>query len=105
MIPNRLPLYLDENENIASALRYVQPGGNLSLPTALILDDLAQWRGWDTVRTVIDIGGGHGQLALAMLARVFAGEPTLLLADEPVAALDPYHQLHVMELEEVFQDR
>lgn len=39
LVPNRLPLYLDENENIASALRYVQPGGNLSLPTTLILDD------------------------------------------------------------------
>lgn len=39
-----------------------------------------------------------GEQTLAMLARVFAGEPTLLLADEPVAALDPYHQLHVMEL-------
>lgn len=39
LVPSRLPLYLDENENIASALRYVQPGGNLSLPTTLILDD------------------------------------------------------------------
>ena len=33
-----------------------------------------------------------------MLARIFAGETPLILADEPVAALDPYHQLHVMEL-------
>lgn len=39
LLPSRIPLYLDENENIASALRYVQPSGNLALPTTLILDD------------------------------------------------------------------
>jgi len=40
-------------------------------------------------------GGEH---TLVMLARVFATDPQLIFADEPVAALDPYHQLHVMEL-------
>ncbi len=39
-----------------------------------------------------------GEQTLVMLARIFATEPQLLCADEPVAALDPYHQLHVMEL-------
>lgn len=39
-----------------------------------------------------------GEQTLVMLARVFAGQPQLIFADEPVAALDPYHQLHVMEL-------
>ena len=39
-----------------------------------------------------------GELALALLARTLAVGAPLLLADEPVAALDPYHQLHVMEL-------
>ena len=34
----------------------------------------------------------------AMIARVLAAEPELILADEPVAALDVHHQLHVMEL-------
>jgi len=33
-----------------------------------------------------------------MLARILAGDCRLILADEPVAALDPYHQLHVMEI-------
>jgi iron complex transport system ATP-binding protein len=33
-----------------------------------------------------------------MLARIFATQPQLIFSDEPVAALDPYHQLHVMEL-------
>jgi ABC-type cobalamin/Fe3+-siderophores transport system ATPase subunit len=40
-------------------------------------------------------GGEH---TLVMLARIFATDPQLIFADEPVAALDPYHQLHVMEL-------
>ncbi|MEM7442868.1 MAG: ABC transporter ATP-binding protein [Pseudomonadota bacterium] len=39
-----------------------------------------------------------GELARALLARVIAGEPDLILADEPVASLDPLHQLRVMDL-------
>lgn len=39
-----------------------------------------------------------GELQRTLLARVFAGEPKIILADEPIAALDPYHQLHMMEL-------
>lgn len=39
-----------------------------------------------------------GEQTLVMLARIFATEPDLIFADEPVAALDPYHQLHVMEI-------
>ncbi len=39
-----------------------------------------------------------GELQRALLARVFAGSPQLILADEPIASLDLYHQLHVMEL-------
>ncbi len=37
--------------------------------TALVLDDVARWPGWSGARTVVDVGGGHGQLALAMLER------------------------------------
>ncbi len=39
-----------------------------------------------------------GEKARALLARALAGEPEILLADEPVAALDPAHQLEVMDL-------
>lgn len=39
-----------------------------------------------------------GERSRAMLARVLAVEADIILADEPVAALDPYHALHVMEL-------
>ena len=47
-------------------------------------------------RSAASLSGG--ERARALLARVLAGEPRILLADEPVAALDPYHQLAVMEL-------
>ncbi|MBP7658833.1 MAG: hypothetical protein KA778_02430 [Burkholderiaceae bacterium] len=56
--------YLDKGDGAAQLFHGAQRA-----MTALILDDLAQWRGWDNVRTVVDVGGGHGQLALAMLAR------------------------------------
>lgn len=47
-------------------------------------------------RTATTLSGG--EQTLVMLARIFATRPDLIFADEPVAALDPYHQLHVMEL-------
>jgi iron complex transport system ATP-binding protein len=39
-----------------------------------------------------------GELARAHLARALAAETSILVADEPVAALDPPHQLAVMRL-------
>lgn len=39
-----------------------------------------------------------GEAMRVLLARALVTEPTILLADEPVAALDPSHQLKVMQL-------
>ncbi len=39
-----------------------------------------------------------GERARILLARTLAAEAPILLVDEPIAALDPYHQLHVMEI-------
>lgn len=47
-------------------------------------------------RLVSTLSGG--EQTLVMLARILATEPQLIFADEPVAALDPYHQLHAMEI-------
>jgi iron complex transport system ATP-binding protein len=47
-------------------------------------------------RAVTSLSGGERMRVL--LARIFASQPQIILADEPIAALDPYHQLHVMEL-------
>ncbi len=39
-----------------------------------------------------------GERTRVLLARALAVEAPLLLVDEPISALDPYHQLHVMEI-------
>ncbi len=63
-----------------------------AIERALQITDLTPLRH----RIVTTLSGG--ELQRALLARVFAGEPEMILADEPIAALDPYHQLHMMEL-------
>jgi iron complex transport system ATP-binding protein len=40
----------------------------------------------------------EGERMLVNISRVLAAEPRIILADEPTAALDPYHQLLVLEL-------
>ena len=46
-----------------------------------------------------------GELARVHCARAFAAEAPLLIADEPVAELDPYHQFRVMDLIRDFVDQ
>jgi iron complex transport system ATP-binding protein len=47
-------------------------------------------------RRINELAGGEKRLVC--LARVLAGNPSVILADEPAGGLDPNHQLQVMEL-------
>ena len=63
-----------------------------AIERALIAADVTQFRS----RTMAQVSGGERMRIL--LARALAVEAKMLLADEPIAALDPLHQLQVMEL-------
>lgn len=79
-------------------LPYMGPWARASREDQQAIDQALQaTETWDK-RTRLATQLSGGEQTLVMLARVFAGKPEIIFADEPVAALDPYHQLHVMEL-------
>lgn len=57
-----------------------------------------QWR----QRRIDQLSGG--EQTRVWLARVLAGEPRVLIADEPVASLDLYYQRHILDLLKTYAD-
>jgi ABC-type cobalamin/Fe3+-siderophores transport system ATPase subunit len=76
----------------ANSLSHASSVNRDSIELAIQQTDLQHLR----YRNVMELSGG--ELQRVLLARVFAGGQSIILVDEPIAALDPYHQLHVMEL-------
>ncbi|HEY4343562.1 MAG TPA: ABC transporter ATP-binding protein [Parvibaculum sp.] len=69
-----------------------QAADELAIERAMHLADVETFRD----RNVLTLSGG--ERARVLLARALAVEAPLLLVDEPVSSLDPYHQLGVMEV-------
>jgi iron complex transport system ATP-binding protein len=67
-------------------------GDRTAIERAMVACDVIAFRD----RTMSEVSGGERLRIL--LARALAVEAEMLLADEPIAALDPLHQLQVMEL-------
>lgn len=63
-----------------------------AIERAMALAEVAHLAG----RTATELSGG--ERARVLLARALAVEAPVLVADEPLASLDPEHQLHGMEL-------
>ena len=80
---------------------------HLPLPAAdaRAVDDALRDTGIDTLaeRRIDSLSGGERMRA--HLARAFAVDAPVLLVDEPVANLDPYHQLSVMQLLGRYRDQ
>ncbi|WP_101757546.1 ABC transporter ATP-binding protein [Oceanicoccus sp. KOV_DT_Chl] len=79
-------------------LPYLSPWSNLSAADAAIVDTAMQQAEVEHLSQRIISTLSGGERLRVLIARLFASQPNIILADEPIAALDPYHQLHTMEL-------
>jgi iron complex transport system ATP-binding protein len=98
--------YLEQRPHVYWPLTVSQVVGLGRLPHAADADTASS----AAVRAALDFTGianfadrrfntlSEGEKMLVNISRVLATQPRIILADEPTAALDPYHQLMVMEL-------
>ena len=100
--------YLAQINSIAwsVSVRELVALGRLPYGAASKLTDPIHARAVDTAMAKTSIGKladravdtlSGGELSRALLARALAVEAPILLVDEPIAQLDPYHQLQIME--------
>ncbi|MGV3590835.1 MAG: ABC transporter ATP-binding protein [Gammaproteobacteria bacterium] len=98
--------YLEQRPHVYWPLQVEQvvalgrlPHGDADTPQAQqAIDAALRATATDKLRTRSFHTLSEGERVRVHLARVLACEPRIVLADEPVAALDPWHQLHVLEL-------
>jgi iron complex transport system ATP-binding protein len=79
-IPHRAPFAPMRRDDLAA------------IEAAMIAADIAHLR----ARPVLDMSGG--ERARVLIARALAQDAPILMADEPVAGLDPAHQIALMEI-------
>ncbi len=106
-LPQRRPLAWPNNvRDIVSLGRFSHGAalGKLSQKDAHAVDKALQLCDLQELssRNITTLSGG--ELARVHFARAIAAETPLLIADEPVASLDPFHQIRIAELIRSFVD-
>lgn len=95
--PSHWPLQVQRLVELGR-LPYLNPWSKLSSRDREVVERaMAQAEVTHLAERIVSTLSG-GERLRVLIARMFATEPRIILADEPIAALDPYHQLHTMEL-------